>query len=126
MEVQSENDDSVNGKYFESDINSGVNLPVFRHLVNDRLIYWFKDRWAVGAKSNMDLEETPILQSQVGSVQSQAWEMTWDEAVVQCGKEKGKILTNNKSFKSLMENVNPWLSEAQVRCPLLLREYISS
>ena len=89
MEVQSKKDKSVNGKYFESDLNSEKDMAVFRHLVKDRLIYWFQNRWAVGAKSNMDLGETPILQSKVSNVKSQAWEISWDEAVVNCGKETG-------------------------------------
>ena len=90
LEVQSEKDASINGKYFESDINSEKDMPVFRHLVEDRLVYWFQDRWAIGAKSNMESGETPILQSKVSIGKSEAWEMTWDEAVVSCGKESGK------------------------------------
>ena len=95
-----------------------MDLPVFRHLVKDRLVYWNQNRWAIGAKSNKELGETPILQSKVSNIKAQAWEATWDEAVLSCGRETGMKIFGTNSFKEFNKECEPLVVRGTSEVPL--------
>ena len=74
--------DEIDGKYFESElfVRGDPDIQVFRHFYKDSLLFWHKNKSAIGDKKTME----PILKS-LKTLKS--WSIEWQNMT--CVKEKG-------------------------------------